>query len=124
MQDLEVAFKALVLFKFSEDCEADVFVGSPVMAEAVKTMLNAIEAHWSSVGREDKAREWRELYSAPSLERRVDRVNLVAEYVERSRKWELLTREERLQWLRVAIAPYELDDEALDSTFHHLLILK
>lgn len=59
---LETAFRAGVLFKFSGDHDADDFLGSPVMAEALSRMLGAIQEHWKAVGKAPRAKSWRDLY--------------------------------------------------------------
>jgi hypothetical protein len=44
IQELEAVFRANVLFKFSGSEDADVFLGSPVMAEALNRMLDERKA--------------------------------------------------------------------------------
>ncbi len=58
---LETAFRAGVMFKFSGDHDADVFLGSPVMADALNRMLVAIQEYWSAAGKRPRAERWRDL---------------------------------------------------------------
>jgi len=59
---LETAFRAGILFKFSGDHDADIFLGSPIMAEALNRMLGAMQEYWSAAGNPRKAESLRDWY--------------------------------------------------------------
>jgi len=107
VQELETAFRANVLFKFGGSEDADVFLGSPVMANALSRMLDAIQEHWSKAGNSRRAESWRDLYMVSKIERHV---NLISSCAIRHPKWALMTRGEQLDWLRVIASPYRLDE--------------
>ena len=80
---LETAFRASVIFTFSGDYDADIFLGSPIMAEALNRMLAAIQEYWLAAGDPRKAEGWRDLYVVSNAkrhnyERRVDHYVLCA----------------------------------------------
>lgn len=104
---LETAFRAGVLFKFSGDHDADIFLGSPVMAEALGRMLGAIQEYWSAAGIPRKAESWRDLYVLSNAELHAD---VISSYALRHPKWAAMTRREQLDRLQVIAAPYRLDD--------------
>lgn len=110
IQELETSLRALVLFKFSGGADADVYVGSPVMANALKGILRSIEDYWNSVGEEKRAAGWRDLYRVSNAKRHVE---LISAYAKRHPKWSSLTRDERLEWLGIIAAPYKLDEPGL-----------
>jgi hypothetical protein len=110
IQELETAFRAAVLFKFGNSRDADVFLGSPVMARALTQMLNAIQEHWSSAGHPRRAESWRDLYAVSKAERHAV---LIASYAPRHPKWDAMTRREQLEWLQVIASPYRLDDSGV-----------
>lgn len=114
---LETAFRAGVLFKFSGDLDADVFLGSPVMAEALNRMLGAIQEYWSAAGKPSKAERWRDLYVLSNAKRHVD---VISSYAPRHPKWAAMTRREQLDWLQVIAAPYRLDDAGV-ALFERIL---
>lgn len=107
IRELEAAFRANVLFKFSGSSDADVFLGSPVMAEALRRMLDAIEEYWSTAGNSRRAESWRDLYLVSKVERHVD---LITAHALQHPKWASMVRQEQLEWLQVVAAPYRLDD--------------
>lgn len=110
IQELETAFRANVLFKFSGSEDADVFLGSPVMSRALDQMLDAIQEHWSTAGNQRRAESWRGWYVISKAERHVD---LIASYAGRHPKWDAMTRREQLEWLQVIASPYSLDDSGV-----------
>lgn len=110
IQELETSFRALVLFKFSGSRDADVYVGSPLMANATSRILRSIEAYWTSVGQEGRAESWRNLYRLSNAKRHFD---LISAYATRHPKWPALSRDERLGWLEIIAAPYQLDESGL-----------
>lgn len=105
---LETAFRAGVLFKFSGDYDADIFLGSPIMAEALNRMLVAIQEYWFAAGNPRKAEGWRNTYSSAA-----HLANVISSYAPRHPKWAEMTRIEQLDWLQVIAAPYRLDDAAV-----------
>lgn len=107
---LETAFRAGILFKFSGDHDADVFLGSPVMAEALNRMLGAIQEYWSTAGIPLRAKERRDWYVLSKAQLYVD---VIASYALRHPKWAAMTRREQLDWLQVIAAPYRLDDAGI-----------
>ena len=110
--ELETAFRAGVLFKFSGDYDADIFLGSPVMAEALSRMLGAIQEYWSAAGQSPRAQRWRDLYVVSNAKRdNYERVvDLISSHAPRHPQWAAMTRREQLDWLQVLAAPYRLDD--------------
>jgi hypothetical protein len=114
---LETAFRAGVLFKFSSDHDADIFLGSPVMAEALSRMLGAIQEHWKAVGQAPRAESWRDLYVLSNATLHAD---VISSKAPRHPKWALMTRREQLDWLQVIAAPYQLDDAGV-ALFERIL---
>lgn len=110
IQELETAFRALVIFKFGGTADADVYLGSPVMARAAETLLRSIVDYWTETGDGGRAAEWRELYRISNVRHRVDPISA---YARRHPKWATLSRQERLDWLRIIAAPYRLDDAGI-----------
>jgi hypothetical protein len=108
--ELETAFQAMVLFKFGGSERADIFVGSPVMASALETMLSAIEDGWGEAGYAGKASQWRDW---ATLSRSVGEHEQIAAYLVRHPEWDSMSRAEKLDWLRVVAAPYRLDDDGV-----------
>ena len=102
IQGLETAFRALVIFKFSGDDDANVFLGSPVMADAVNRMLAAIEEYWVAAENQKRADDWRDLYILSNVKRHRDLISL---YLPSHNNWSNLSRFERLEWLRVIASP-------------------
>lgn len=119
---LETVFRAGVLFKFSGDDEADIFLGSPVMAEALSRMLGAIQEYWSAAGNLRKAESWRDLYVVSNAKRAnyKDHMDLISSYAPRHPKWATMTRREQLDYLQVIAAPYRLDDAGV-ALFERIL---
>jgi hypothetical protein len=107
IQELETAFRAIVLFKFGGSGDSDVFLGSPVMASAANSMLDSIEQYWISAGNSKRAEQWRGLYLMSKAARHVD---LISSHAARHPEWAIMSREERLAWLQVVAAPYRIDD--------------
>ena len=114
---LETAFRAGVLFKFSGDHDADVFLGSPVMAEALSRMLGAIQEYWKAVGKAPRAESWRDLYVLSNATLHAD---VISSDAVRHPKWAAMTRREQLDLLRVIAAPYRLDDTGV-ALFERIL---
>jgi hypothetical protein len=83
IQELEAVFRSLVLFKFSGSDDADVYLGSPVMANAATGMLNSIETYWRSVGDIKRADMWRNLYRLSNAKQHE---NLISSYLVRHPK--------------------------------------
>jgi hypothetical protein len=110
IQELETAFRANVLFKFSGSDDADVFLGSPVMAGALDRMLDTIQEHWLTAGNQRRAESWRDLYVVSRVERHAE---LISAYALRHPKWETMTRREQLEWLQVIASPYKMDDPGI-----------
>jgi len=106
IQQLEVAFRALVTFKFSGDVEADVFFGSPIMAGALERMLAAIEAIHRAQDNEARANSWRDMYT---LSRAGSRRGIVAEYYHSLPRLSEMSLTDRVDWLRVCSSPYRFD---------------
>lgn len=102
---LETAFRAGVIFKFSGDYDANIFLGSPIMAEALNRMLGAIQEYWFAAGNLRKAEGWRNTYSSAA-----HLASVISSYASRDPEWATLTRREQLEWLQVFAAPYRLDD--------------
>jgi hypothetical protein len=117
IQELETAFRAIVLFKFSGSGDADVYLGSPVMANAATGMLESIQAHWISAEDSRRAEGWRDLYLVSNAERHVE---IISSCAIRHPKWASLSRQERLDWIQIIAAPYRLDEAGLE--FFHALI--
>lgn len=119
---LETAFRAGVIFKFSGDLDADIFLGSPVMAEALSRMLGAIQAYWVAAGKTPRAESWRELYVVSNAKRdNYKRVaDMISAYAPRHPQWAAITRREQLDWLQVIAAPYRLDDAGV-ALFEQIL---
>ena len=111
IQELETALRAGVLFKFSGTGDADVFLGSPVMARALDRMLNAIQDHWSAAGDQRRAESWRDLYVVSKAERHVP---LISSCALSHPKWNTMTRREQLEWVQVIASPYRLDDPGIE----------
>ncbi|MFI7001150.1 hypothetical protein [Nocardia sp. NPDC050175] len=106
--ELEVAFRAMATFKFSGSEDADIFMGSPIMASALEKMLSAIADGWDQEGYAGKATNWRDWYALSSAgERQVERISA---YLPQHPEWESMSRVERFEWLRIVAAPYRLDD--------------
>jgi hypothetical protein len=112
IQELETALRALVLFKFSGANDADIYVGSPVMAGAMNSMLAAIENYWMSSGNSKRAEAWRDLYVLSNAEHRTEAIKA---YAARHPKWNSMNRDEKVSWLKVIAAPYALDGGDLGS---------
>ena len=119
---LETAFRAGVIFKFSGDDDADIFLGSPIMAEALNRMLGAIQEYWFAAGTPRKAEGWRDLYVVSNAKRdNYERlVDLMTSYAPRHPEWATMTRREQLDWLQVIAAPYRLDDAGV-ALFERML---
>lgn len=104
---LETAFRAGILFKFSGDHDADIFLGSPIMAEALNRMLGAMQEYWSAAGNPRKAESLRDWYV-------LSKASLFADVISSEAlshpKWTAMTRREQLDWLQVIAAPYRLDE--------------
>ncbi len=105
---LETAFRAGVLFKFSGEHDADIFLGSPVMAEALERMLGAIQEYWSAAGNPRKAEGWRDTYSSAK-----HLADVISSRAPSHPQWATMTRREQLDWLQVIAAPYRLDSAAV-----------
>lgn len=112
---LETAFRAAVLFKFSGDHDANIFLGSPVMAEALNRMLGAIQEYWTAAGNPRRAEGWRDVYS--NAEHLAD---VISSEAPSHPKWTTMTRREQLDWLQVLAAPYRLDDAGV-ALFERIL---
>ncbi|WP_441251078.1 hypothetical protein [Kitasatospora sp. McL0602] len=110
VQELETALRALVVFKFGGEEEADVYLGSPVLANAMNSLLAAVETYWISAGDQARADRWRELYRISKAERHVA---MLSSYAVTHPKWRTMSAAERLDWLKVLAAPYRIDDEGL-----------
>lgn len=108
--ELETAFRAAVLFKFGGSADADVFLGSPIMARALTRMLDAIQEYWTGAGHWRRAESWRDIYVVSAATRHVE---LIASYAPRHPEWAVLTRHEQLEWLQVIAAPYRLDGPSI-----------
>jgi hypothetical protein len=119
---LETAFRAGVIFKFSGDADADIFLGSPIMAEALNRMLGAIQEYWFAAGNPRKAERWRDLYVVSNAKRDNYKrlVDLITSYAPRHPVWAAMTRREQLDWLHVIAAPYRLDDAGV-ALFERIL---
>jgi hypothetical protein len=115
--ELETAFRALVLFKFSGSPDAEVFYGSPVMADALSRMLTAIEEGSEQASSPGRARTWREHYVLSNAARHHD---TISGHLARHPRWNVMSRKERLDWLAVLAAPYRLDPEGI-SCFEPLI---
>lgn len=109
---LETAFRAGVLFKFSGDHDADVFLGSTVMAEALERMLGAIQEYWSAAGKRPRAERWRDLYVVSNAKRdNYERlIDVISSEALGHPQWAAMTRREQLDLLQVIAAPYRLDN--------------
>lgn len=120
--ELETAFGAGVLFKFSGSDAADIFLGSPVMAEALNRMLGAIQEYWSAAGKSRGKERWLDQFVVSNAKRdNYERhVELISSYAPRHPKWDAMTRREQLDWLQVIAAPYRLDDAGV-ALFEHIL---
>lgn len=120
--ELETAFGAGVLFKFSGDADAEIFLGSPVMAEALSRMLGAIQDYWTAAGNSRVAQRWRDLYVVSNAKRdNYERhIDLIASHAPSHPKWAEMTRREQLDWLQVIAAPYRLDDAGV-ALFERIL---
>ena len=120
--ELETAFRAGVIFKFSGDADADIFLGSPVMAEALSRMLGAIQEYWSAAGKPRRAESWRDLYVVSNAKR--DNYERVADAISSEAlshpQWAAMTRREQLDLLQVIAAPYRLDDAGV-ALFERIL---
>ncbi len=119
---LETTFRAGVIFKFSGDDDADIFLGSSVMAEALCRMLGAIQEYWSAAGNPRKAEGWRDLYVVSNAKRDNYKrhVDLISSFAPSHPKWATMTRREQLDWLQVIAAPYRLDEAGV-SLFERIL---
>ena len=119
---LETAFRAGVIFKFSGDADADIFLGSPVMAEALSRMLGAIQEYWFAAGNPRKAEGWRDLYVVSNAKRdNYERLaDVISSYAPSHPKWTTMTRREQLDWLQVIAAPYRLDEAGV-ALFERIL---
>ncbi|MEU7144456.1 hypothetical protein ABZ942_33780 [Nocardia sp. NPDC046473] len=105
--EIETAFRAMVMFKFSGSGEAEIFLGSPVMASALESMLAAIVDGWNAAGYAGKATGWRDWYALSHVKSRDEQIS---KYLVTHPKWGSLSRTDRLDWLRVVAAPYWLDE--------------
>lgn len=105
---LETAFRAGILFKFSGDHDAEVFLGSPVMAEALNRMLGAMQEYWKAVGKAPRAKEVRDWYVLSKAQFLF--ADVISSAALRHPQWAAMTRREQLDWLEVIAAPYRLDD--------------
>lgn len=119
---LETAFSAGVLFKFSGDADAEIFLGSPIFAEALSKMLGAIQEYWSAAGQRPRAERWRDLYVVSNAKRDnyLRHVDLISSRAPSHPKWATMTRREQLDWLQVLAAPYRLDDSGV-ALFERIL---
>ncbi len=114
---LETAFRAGVLFKFSGDADADIFLGSPVMAEALSRMLGAMQEYWSAAGNPRKVEGLRDWYMVSNAKHLAD---VISSYAPSHPKWTTMTRREQLDWLQVLAAPYRLDEAGV-ALFERIL---
>jgi hypothetical protein len=114
---LETAFRAGVMFKFSGDLDAYIFMESPVMAEALNRMLDAIQEYWSAAGKRPQAERWRDLYVLSNATLYADEISA---YADRHPQWAAMTRREQLDRLQVIAAPYRLDDAGI-ALFERIL---
>ena len=107
-QETETLLRAAVLFKFGGMEEAEPFVGSPVYAQALRRLLEAVTGSTAEVGDTRHAEGWRSTYR---LSRHHDRWDFVAAYAARHPQWAVMGPEERRAWIDVVASPYWLEDE-------------
>lgn len=108
--ELETTLRAVVLFKFGGSDEADIYLGSPILAAAASALLASIEHHWKVVGNHRRADDWHNLYQAANLGPRADRI---AAEAPRHPMWATMSRSARVEWLQLLAAPYRLDEQSL-----------
>ncbi|WP_367125677.1 hypothetical protein [Streptomyces phytohabitans] len=104
---VEALLRAAVVFKFSKGSEADIYVGSPRYAAALRAMLEAVVAGRMAASDPESAEGWRKAYR---LSAHRERWQMVAAYVQRHPDWGSMSEEEAAGWVSVVASPYWLSE--------------
>jgi hypothetical protein len=112
-REAETLMRALLRFKFECPQEAEMFAGSPIMAQIMVRLLESMKSAQDGEG-EERARAWREkLDSWYSLSGREREREVIVDYVRSIPQWSELDDAGQRKVLADLAAPFSMDEDLL-----------